>query len=113
MVELLGLRPPTDREGCLQDVHWSEGLFGYFPSYALGHLISAQLAARLEQQVGTIDDLVAAGEEGAITAWLARQVWPLGRAVNSEELVRQVCGQPLGADAFLTYLEHKLAALAG
>jgi len=113
MVALLGLHPPSDREGCLQDVHWSEGLFGYFPSYALGHLISAQLAASLQQQIGPIEARVAAGEEGAITAWLARQVWPLGRSVNSDELVQQVCGQPLGAEAFLTYLEHKLAALAG
>ena len=112
MEQLLGLRPPSDRQGCLQDVHWSEGLFGYFPSYALGHLISAQLAEALEQQIGSIEAKVSAGSESEILAWLAEQVWSLGRAVNGEELVQQVSGRPLDAEAFLTYLETKLAALA-
>lgn len=113
MVELLGLRPADDGEGCLQDVHWSEGLFGYFPSYALGHLISAQLARSMEAELGPIEERVAAGEEGAIIGWLARTVWPLGRSVNGEELVERVSGQPLSTAPFLAYLEGKLARLAG
>lgn len=113
MEQLLGLRPPTDRLGCLQDVHWSEGLFGYFPSYALGHLISAQLAEALEQQIGPIEAKVSAGAEAEILAWLAAQVWPLGRSVNGEQLVQQVSGRPLEAGPFLAYLETKLDALAG
>ena len=92
MGELLGLVPPTDREGCLQDIHWAEGLFGYFPSYALGHLISAQLSEAMAAEIGPIEERVAAGDEAALRAWLARQVWPLGRSVNGEELVEQVSG---------------------
>ena len=108
---LLGLVPPTDREGCLQDIHWAEGLFGYFPSYALGHLISAQLSEAMAAEIGPIEERVAAGDEAALRAWLGRQVWPLGRSVNGEELVRQVSGRPLSAQPFLAYLRSKVEAL--
>jgi len=113
MERILGLRPRHDAEGCLQDVHWSEGLFGYFPSYALGHLISAQLSEAMAAELGPIEDQISAGEEGAILAWLGRNVWPLGRRVNGEQLVEQVTGRPLDSQAFLTYLQDKLARLAG
>jgi carboxypeptidase Taq len=113
MERLLGLRPAHDAEGCLQDVHWSEGLFGYFPSYALGHLISAQLAEALEAELGPIEARLSAGDEAAIIAWLGRRVWPLGRRVNGEELVERLSGRPLEAAPFLRHLEAKLDALAG
>ena len=113
MVALLGLRPSSDSEGCLQDIHWAEGLFGYFPSYALGHLISAQLSQTLEQDLGPLETLVAAGEEDRLRGWLASHVWPLGRSVNGEELVQRVTGLPLGAEPFLTYLAAKVDRLAG
>ncbi|MEB3193745.1 MAG: carboxypeptidase M32 [Cyanobacteriota bacterium] len=111
MDTFLGLVPPTDREGCLQDIHWAEGLFGYFPSYALGHLISAQLAEAMEAAIGPLEHPIAAGEEGALQAWLGQHVWPLGRSVNGEELVRAVSGRPLSAEPFLAYLEAKVQAL--
>lgn len=111
MERLLGLVPPTDREGCLQDIHWAEGLFGYFPSYALGHLISAQLSEAMAAEIGPIEERVAAGDEAALRAWLGRQMWPLGRSVNGEELVRQVSGRPLSAQPFLAYLRSKVEAL--
>jgi carboxypeptidase Taq len=112
MEQLLGLRPGHDAEGCLQDVHWSEGLFGYFPSYALGHLISAQLSEALAAELGPIETLIATGNEAEILAWLGRNVWSLGRRVNAEQLVAQVTGRPLSAEAFLTHLKDKLARLA-
>ncbi len=111
MQELLGLQPATDAEGCLQDIHWAEGLFGYFPSYALGHLISAQISETLEQEHGPIERLIGAGEESRLQAWLGRTVWPLGRALNAEELVQRVSGRPLSAAPFLAYLRRKVAAL--
>ncbi|TVS03546.1 MAG: carboxypeptidase M32 [Cyanobium sp. PLM2.Bin73] len=111
MQELLGIRPASDAEGCLQDIHWAEGLFGYFPSYALGHLISAQLTETLEADIGPIERHVDAGEEAALQGWLARHVWPLGRSVNGAELVERVSGRPLSAEPFLGYLEHKLERL--
>jgi carboxypeptidase Taq len=112
MEQLLGLVPPTDREGCLQDIHWAEGLFGYFPSYALGHLISAQLSEAMAAEIGPIEQAIAAGEEAALRAWLGRKVWPLGRSVNGEELVEQVTGSPLSAQPFLAYLNAKVDALS-
>jgi carboxypeptidase Taq len=111
MEDLLGLTPPSDSQGCLQDVHWSEGLFGYFPSYALGHLVSAQLSEAMERDLGPIEVRLEAGDEAALRGWLAERVWPLGRSVNGEELVERVSGRPLSADPFLTYLERKLERL--
>ena len=111
MQALLGLMPPSDREGCLQDIHWAEGLFGYFPSYALGHLISAQLAETLEQAHGPIEALIAAGDEACLRSWLGQNVWPLGRSVNGEQLVQRVTGRPLSAEPFLAYLRGKVAGL--
>jgi carboxypeptidase Taq len=114
MAELLDLRPAHDSEGCLQDVHWSEGLFGYFPSYALGHLISAQLGEAMEGDLGgagSIEARVAKGDEASLKQWLAEHVYPLGRQVNGEELVKQVSGQDLRAEPFLAYLRAKLERL--
>ena len=116
MQELLGLNPPSDAQGCLQDIHWAEGLFGYFPSYALGHLISAQLAEAMERDLGgsgSIELAIAAGEEAHLRQWLERQVYPLGRSVNAEELVEQVSGVPLSAVPFLTYLRKKMTHTQG
>jgi carboxypeptidase Taq len=111
MGELLGIKPNTDSEGCLQDIHWAEGLMGYFPSYALGHLISAQLSETFEREQGSIQNLISAGEEHKLQAWLSKTVWPLGRSVNAEELVEKVTGRPLSAMPFLTYLRTKLSEL--
>ena len=94
-------------------MHWPEGLFGYFPSYALGHLISAQLSEAMEQQLGPLEGLVASGKEAALQGWLGQHVWPLGRLVNAEELVRRVTGRPLSARPFLAYLGAKVADLRG
>jgi carboxypeptidase Taq len=113
MQHLLGLQPPTDAEGCLQDIHWAEGLMGYFPSYALGHLISAQLSETFERDQGPIQALVSGGEEARLQAWLGSTVWPLGRLVNAEELVQQVTGRPLSAQPFLAYLRGKVHELTG
>jgi carboxypeptidase Taq len=104
--------PNSDAEGCLQDVHWSEGLFGYFPSYALGHLISAQLSETLEQELGPIEALLEAGRDGDLGQWLQQRVYPLGRSVNAAELVQQVSGQPLSPQPFGRYLRQKLERLA-
>ncbi|NBW63515.1 MAG: hypothetical protein EBR33_10350, partial [Synechococcaceae bacterium WB4_1_0192] len=105
------LRPTTDALGCLQDIHWAEGLFGYFPSYALGHLISAQISESLEQELGPIQALIHSGGEAELQAWLGRTVWPLGRSVNAEALVQTVSGQPLSARPFLSYLRAKVEEL--
>jgi len=111
MLELLGLQPQSDSEGCLQDIHWAEGLFGYFPSYALGHLISAQLAEAMARDLGSLDGLIAAAQESVLQGWLAQHVWPLGRRVNAEQLVQQVSGRALQAQPFLDHLVRQLERL--
>ena len=112
MQDLLGIQPQTDSEGCLQDIHWAEGLMGYFPSYALGHLISAQISETFEQENGSIQALISSGDELKLQAWLGKTVWPLGRSVNAEELVEKVSGRPLSAQPFLAYLRTKVAELS-
>ena len=86
-------------------------MVGYFPSYALGHLISAQLCGAMEREIGPIEAAIAAGQETRLQGWLAEKVWPLGRSVNSEELVEQVSGRPLEAQPFLAHLQAKVEAL--
>ena len=106
--ELLGIRPSNDSEGCLQDVHWSEGAFGYFPSYLLGHLISAQLSSQMERDIGLIDDLIQNGEYQKIIFWLRNNVHKYGRSVNSMELVKNITGEELSSDYFINHLKTKI-----
>ena len=110
--QLLGVQPASDAEGCLQDVHWSEGLFGYFPSYLLGHLISAQLSEAMEIEIGSPEHHIAAGDVTPMLGWLRQRVHGVGRALNAEDLVQQVTGRPLDSDAFLRHLNAKLDCLA-
>ena len=106
--ELLGIRPSNDAEGCLQDVHWSEGAFGYFPSYLLGHLISAQISSKMEKEIGLIDNLVENGEYEKIIFWLKNNIHNYGRSVNSMELVRNVTGEELTSNYFVNHLKSKI-----
>ena len=106
--ELLGVTPSNDAEGCLQDVHWSEGLFGYFPSYLLGHLISAQLSEAMAAAIGPPEEHVRRGEIAPLLDWLRENVHPVGRAMNAEQLVQSVSGRALTPEPFLRYLEDKL-----
>jgi len=108
---LLGVIPENDGEGCLQDVHWSEGLFGYFPSYLMGHLISAQLSEAMQQAIGPLEEHVSHGNEHQLLAWLREHVHPIGRMMNAEKLVEHVTGKPLSSKPFLDYLEDKLERL--
>ena len=106
--KLLGIRPSNDREGCLQDVHWSEGAFGYFPSYLLGHLISAQISSKMEKDIGLIDDLIEQGKYEQIILWLNTNIHKYGRSLNSMELVKEVTNTELSPEFFINYLKHKI-----
>ena len=105
------MTPANDAEGCLQDVHWSEGLFGYFPSYLLGHLISAQLSATMAEQIGSPEDHLSRGDVAPMLNWLREKVHPIGRALNAEGLVKQVSGESLSSEPFLHYLDNKINKL--
>jgi carboxypeptidase Taq len=104
MRRLLGVEVPSDALGCLQDVHWSAGSFGYFPSYALGCLIAAQLWEAMEGQLGPREDDLRAGEVVPIQRWLAEHVHRFGRRLDTIPLVQQATGRGLEIEPFLRYV---------
>jgi carboxypeptidase Taq len=104
MQRLLGVKVPSDADGVLQDVHWSSGAFGYFPSYALGCLIAAQLWETLESELGAQDDALAAGDVTAIAAWLGDKVHRHGRRLDTVPIVESATGRGLDAAPFLRHL---------
>lgn len=90
-----GRRPPTDAEGVLQDIHWSAGLIGYFPTYTLGNIFSAQLMEAATRAIPGLDRQMAAGKFGELLGWLRRTVHASGRMLESGPLVEQVSGEPV------------------
>jgi carboxypeptidase Taq len=108
----LGLDPPDDLGGVLQDVHWSEGLFGYFPTYALGNIIAGQLWARITEEIGDLDERLAAGDFASLRAWLGEHVHRHGRRFMPADLLDRTVGGPLDPGPYLAYLEAKLRASA-
>ena len=111
MKRLLGIEPTTDAKGCLQDIHWSLGAFGYFPSYALGNLYGAQWWAAMEEQGVHPDQAVADGSFKDILGWLRLHVHKQGCVYPPAELVRRVSGRPLDPALFVAYLNVKFAGV--
>ncbi len=108
---LLGITPPNDREGCLQDVHWSRPSFGYFPTYALGNLYAAQFYETAVAQNPAIAEGMAQGRTDALVAWLRENIHQHGKKFTPGELVVRVTGQPLGHAAFMRYAWDKFGDL--
>jgi carboxypeptidase Taq len=104
IARLLGLEVPSDALGCLQDVHWGAGSFGYFPSYALGCLIAAQLWEAMQDELGPREDDLRNGEVGPIQRWLAEHVHRFGRRLDTMPLVEQATGRALEIEPFLRYV---------
>jgi carboxypeptidase Taq len=106
-VAYLGVEVSDDKTGCLQDVHWSHGSFGYFPTYSLGSFYAAQLYSTAEkQQVGLPED-IARGNTAPLLGWLRKNIYQYGRQYTSEELCLQATGEPLNIQHFLRYLFDK------
>jgi carboxypeptidase Taq len=103
----LEVRPTGAADGCLQDIHWALGSFGYFPSYALGAVIAAQLWESLRNAVPDLEAQIARGEFGGLFGWLRENVHSMGAKGTVNELMKQATGQPLSAAALLRYLESK------
>jgi carboxypeptidase Taq len=95
---------PSDALGCLQDVHWGAGSFGYFPSYALGCLIAAQLWEALEAELGPREEDLRNGEVSAIQDWLAEHVHRHGRRLDTTALIERATGRALEIEPFLRYV---------
>jgi carboxypeptidase Taq len=107
MKEILGVEPDTDTEGVLQDVHWSMGSFGYFPSYALGNLYGLQFWQKLKADLPDTEAVIARGDFAPIRAWLSDNIYIWGRRLDPPELLQKVTGKSLSADPFLNYIEEK------
>ncbi len=104
--EILGIRPPNHAEGVLQDVHWSHGLFGYFPTYTLGTLTSAQLFTTAQKELGDLEVAFAAGEFSGLLDWLRTKIHSRGACHLGNDLIVEATGAPLDAEHLLSYLRE-------
>ncbi len=105
--EYLGITPPNDSKGCLQDVHWSMGSIGYFPTYSMGNLLSYQFWGALESELGSAESYIEKGDFAPLLGWLQRNIYSKGRKFAPKDLVKQVTGKPIGAADYLAGLEKK------
>ncbi|HEX4344526.1 MAG TPA: carboxypeptidase M32 [Solirubrobacteraceae bacterium] len=113
MREMLGIEVPDDLRGVLQDIHWSEGIIGYFPTYAIGNVLAAQLWGAARADLPALDDDLRAGEYGALRVWLVEKVHRHGRRLTPPELIEQAVGGPLDPAPMLAHLGAKYRALYG
>ena len=113
MRDYLGLQPPDIVTGVLQDVHWSDMTFGYFPTYQLGNIISVQIWQRAEAELGDFDEQFERGEFAPLAEWLREHVHRHGRAFEPKDLLQRVTGAGVDAAPYLGYLERKLEELFG
>lgn len=109
----LGITVPDDKRGCLQDIHWSHGSFGYFATYSLGSIIAAQLYAAIEQENISINKQVAEGNTTAILNWLRKNIHQYGRAFTSQQLCKKITGETLNTNHFIEYATKKYTDIYG
>lgn len=107
MNTLLGITPANDAEGCLQDIHWSHGTFGYFPTYTLGNLYAAQFFNQAKQALPQLEFQISKGELAPLRSWLKTEIHQHGSIYWPDDLSKQVTGNPLQVEPFTTYLATK------
>ncbi len=105
----LGVTVPDDKKGCLQDVHWSHGSFGYFATYSLGSMYAAQLYAAILKENESIEKEIALGDSSGVLNWLRKNIYPYGRKYLSEELCSKATGEPLNSSYFIRYITKKIS----
>lgn len=110
MLEFVGIAPDDDRDGCMQDVHWTDGAFGYFPSYTLGAMSAAQLFAAAAEQMPGLRQQISRGEMRDLGAWLGTHVHCRASVVSGDSLLEAATGNPLQAHAFLNHLNRRYVA---
>ncbi len=111
--DYLGVEVPSDADGCLQDIHWSLGIIGYFPTYALGNLYAAQFAHALSRDLGPLDDLVRASRYDDIRGWLTTNIHSQGRKYTPKELIEKVTGEAPTSKYLVDYLADRFGTLYG
>lgn len=104
---LLGIRPPDDRRGCLQDIHWPDGAWGYFPTYTLGAITAAQLFEAARRAEPDLQDAIGRGDFGPLVTWLRREIHGCGCLYEGDELIRRATGRPLDVATFRRHLEAR------
>ncbi|MNO68831.1 putative metalloprotease YpwA [compost metagenome] len=109
----LGITPPNDSAGVLQDVHWSGGSFGYFPSYALGNMYAAQFAHTIRKEIPEFDNLIKEGNFTPIREWLTDKIYKYGKSLKPAEIIKNVTGEELNPDYLADYLEQKYKEIYG
>jgi carboxypeptidase Taq len=113
MEEYVGVAPENDAKGVLQDVHWAAGLFGYFPTYTIGNVLSVQLFDEAAEQRPEIPEEIGRGEFGALRGWLRENVHRHGSKYDPEDLIERATGRPLETAPYLRYLKGKFGELYG
>jgi carboxypeptidase Taq len=113
MQEYLGITPPNDAKGVLQDIHWSQGGIGYFPDYLLGSMLSSQLWESLESALPNARDKIRTGDFAPLTDWLKKNVQRHGGAFTFTELTERATGAPFSSEPYMRYLEEKFGELYG
>lgn len=111
--EYLGITPANDAEGALQDIHWSHGSFGYFPTYTLGNLYSAQFFHTAKKQNPELESQIAQGNLQVLKTWLNKEIHHVGKMESAETIVQRVTGEPLNASYFVDYLWQKYGDIFG
>jgi len=112
MKEFLGVDVPDDAHGVLQDVHWSGGGMGYFPTYALGNVISLQIWQKVREELPDVDDAIAAGDVSPLGDWLRDRIYRHGRKYTPKEMLERVVGTPtIEPEPYLAYLRDKVEGL--
>jgi carboxypeptidase Taq len=111
--DYLGIDVPDDRRGCLQDVHWSFGLIGYFPTYTLGNLYAAQFWETIRGQITDLEQQIKRGDFKALKAWLNQNIHAHGKRYRAADLCKMVTGKPLSAEPLMRHLEGKLRPIYG
>jgi carboxypeptidase Taq len=107
ITDFLGITPKTDKEGVLQDMHWSGGEFGYFPTYAIGTIYASQLFKQFLKEHTTMREKISQGNFTAILNWLSEHVYQYGRLMTADEIIKKTCGEGLNSKVFVTYLKEK------
>jgi carboxypeptidase Taq len=111
MQEYLGITPPDDALGVMQDVHWSSGLIGYFPTYALGNLVSVQLWEKMQADMPDMDEQIERGEFGNILGWLREKVHRHGAKYKPQNLIQRVTGSKINPQPYVRYLKNKFGTV--
>lgn len=109
--QYLGITPDDDTQGCLQDVHWSAGYIGYFPTYALGNIFASQFFEAAGKELGNLDEMFARGEFAPLKQWLNKNIHAKGQQYSASELVEVVTGNKFSAKAMVAHLKQKYGSL--